>query len=84
MERDEAAMRDLLSEDDRTEAGNYSGQSESVNSFHEALDLLDKYPWFRLHPVHVHPEFLDEVFFEVRKRGGEQEETRWREQLKRS
>jgi hypothetical protein len=84
MERNEAAIYDLLSESDRTEVENYSGQSESVSSFHDALDLIDKYPWCRLHPVHVHPEFLDEVLSEVRKRGGEQEETRWRQRLKHS
>lgn len=84
MKQNEAAIYDLLSENDRSEAGNYSGQSVSVSSFQEALDLLDKYPWFRLHPVHVHPEFLDEVLSEVRTRGGEQEETRWREWLKHS
>jgi hypothetical protein len=76
MERSEAAIEDLLSEEDRRETRNYFERTECVNSFHEALHLLDKYPWFRLHPLYVHPEFLDAVLFEVGTRGGAQQATR--------
>ena len=34
-----------------------SGESEWVNSWASALGLLDRYPWHRLHPLFVHPEF---------------------------
>lgn len=82
MERNESAIHDLLSEEDRSETGNYFVRTECVNSFHEALNLLDKYPWFRLHPLHVHSEFLAAVLFEVGTRGGAQQVARWRQQLK--
>lgn len=36
--------------------------SQIVNSWERALSLLDKYPWQRLYPVLVHPEFRKEVF----------------------
>src|SRR5208282_2757906 len=65
VERNETALYDLLSEEDRSEIGGYFAQTGYVYSFHEALDLLDKYPWFRLYPVQVHPEFLDAVLLDV-------------------
>jgi hypothetical protein len=32
-----------------------------VESWDEALQLMDRYPWARLHPVQVHPAFLEHV-----------------------
>ena len=32
-----------------------------VGSWDEALQLMDRYPWARLHPVQVHPAFLERV-----------------------
>lgn len=84
MGRDESAIYDLLSQEDRSELADYSGQTQCVNSFEDALKFLDQYPWFRLHPVYVHPEFITAVLFQVEKRGGAQEAARWREQLKQS
>jgi hypothetical protein len=80
----ETALYDLLSEDGRDNIGEYFSRTGYVHSFHEALGLLlDRYPeWFRLYPLKVHPEFLDAVLLEVKKRGGPTEETRWRETLK--
>lgn len=83
VERNETALYDLLSEDDRSEVGNTSRRLDSSTPFQEALRLFDRYPWFRLYPLKVHPEFLDTVLLEVRKRGGETAESRWREELKR-
>ena len=34
---------------------------EWVDGWDEALRLMDRYPWARLHPVAVHPEFVDRV-----------------------
>jgi hypothetical protein len=34
---------------------------EWVASWDEALRLMDRYPWARLHPVAVHPEFVERV-----------------------
>jgi hypothetical protein len=33
------------------------GETKVVSSWPEALQLLDQYPWHRLYPVLVHPEF---------------------------
>lgn len=79
-ERNEVAIYDLLSEEDRSGfiACERSGY---VSSFDEALRLLDHYRWFRLYPLEVHPDFLDHVLLEVTKRGGESQCTHWREQL---
>jgi hypothetical protein len=60
----------------------YYENSAYLPSLQEALKLLDKYPWFSLYPVEVHPEFFDTILSEVRQRGGEKEEFRWRETLK--
>ena len=84
MGRDEEAIYDLLLEEDRGKIGNYFARTECVKSFPEALNLLDKYPWFRLQRLYVHPEFLDAILLEVGIRGGVQQEARWREQLKQS
>jgi hypothetical protein len=37
----------------------------------DAGGLLDKYPWFSLHPVDLHPEFFTGVLSEVTKRDTE-------------
>jgi TPR repeat protein len=84
IDRDERALYDLLSKEDRSEIANYFASTEYAQSFDEALKLLDKYPWFRLYPVYVHPEFVNAVLFEVGNRGGAEETTRWRDQLRRS
>ncbi len=36
--------------------------SDVVNSFSEALGLLDEYPWHKLYPVEVHPDFRSQVY----------------------
>jgi hypothetical protein len=80
VERNETALYDLLSDEDRNGI-EFASQTGYVRSFQEALSLLDKYPWFRLHPTLVNPEFLDSVLLEVKKRGGVVDETRWRREL---
>jgi hypothetical protein len=80
---DETTLDDLLSEVDRNGI-DFVAQTGYLHSFNEALPLLDRYPWFSLCPLKVHPEFLDAVLLEVRKRGGPTEETRWRERLKKA
>jgi hypothetical protein len=83
IERNEIALYDLLSKEDRGKTGDYFARTGYVQSFPEALSLLDRYPWFRLYPVRVHSEFLEAVLLEVRKRGGKTAETHWRERLTR-
>ena len=49
-----------------------------VESWEEALRLLDQYPWVRLHPMAVHTEFVERVSAAVAERlaghGGRQME----------
>ena len=41
---------------------------EWVASWEEGLQLMDRYPWARLHPVAVHPEFVERVRVAVEER----------------
>jgi hypothetical protein len=77
LEKNEAAMADLLSEEDLADfaSGDFHSRSAFVSSFDEALRLIDQYPWHRLWPTKVHSEFYDSVLAAVRKRGGDVE--RW-------
>lgn len=44
------------------------GVNDVVNSWPDALVILDKYPWHRLVPLMVHPEFRVLVFNEYKTR----------------
>ena len=76
----ESALYDLLPDEDRGEPGDYIQRTDYVPSFEEALKLLDRYPWAKLYPLQVHPEFLEAVLKGVRKRP-RREVTRWKETL---
>ena len=41
---------------------------EWVDGWEAALGLLDRYPWARLHPVEVHPEFRERMRVAVEER----------------
>lgn len=43
-------------------------QSRWVEKLSDALAELDRYPWAKLYPLVLHPEFRAEVLAEVRKR----------------
>src|SRR6266480_5902906 len=43
-------------------------KSPVVNSWDSAVALLDQYPWPRLFPLMVHPEFSERIWYEVRDR----------------
>lgn len=49
--------------------------SQTVASWAEALALLDSYPWHRLYPLQVHPEFSRAVFDAVKLRYGVAEDS---------
>lgn len=51
--------------------------SQTATSWSEALALLDSYPWHRLFPLQVHPEFLGVVFDAVKVRYGDAEDSVW-------
>lgn len=48
--------------------GEYEGRDESdwVDSWEAALALFDKYPWHKLYPLFVHPEFQKLLWIAVR------------------
>jgi hypothetical protein len=50
--------------------------SDWVNSWSEAVELLDKYPWVMLSGQSVHPEFRERVWDEVLRRLEAQPESR--------
>jgi hypothetical protein len=39
-----------------------------VEGWEAGLGLMDRYPWARLHPVALHPEFLERVRVAVEER----------------
>jgi hypothetical protein len=41
---------------------------EWVGSWEKGIRLMDRYPWARLHPVAVHPEFVERVRVAVEER----------------
>ena len=78
--RDEETMRDFLHEEDQ-EGLVFSEEFPAVDTLPAALQIMDRYPWHRLTPLVVHPEDLDAVMGEVRRRGGETEVERWQFRL---
>lgn len=59
-ERNETAVFDMLSEEDQ-EGLQPCDRSGSVDSLAAALRLIDRYPWHRLFPLEVHPDFREEI-----------------------
>ena len=82
VKRNEAALGDLLSEEDA--AGmSLSGELGTLLTFDEALRTLGRYPWHRFYPLHVHPNFVDAVLQEVTTLGGTEHAERWKQILRR-
>jgi len=75
--RDESTLADLPSEEDR-QGVEFRSESEWVDSWQEALNLLHKYPWHRLHALQVHPHFRREIWAAVQNRAArERREDNW-------
>jgi hypothetical protein len=58
--------------------------SARVDSWEAAVKLLDQYPWCKLYPVTIHPEFRQQIWSAVQERlrndgGFGHQLTRWRE-----
>lgn len=81
-ERDETTMSELLDDDDLVGVGDLFSRSSRVDSLDEAFRELDRYPWHRFYPIEVHPDLRVEVLREVRRKGGDTEEKRWKAALK--
>ena len=60
-ERDETTLRDILPEEEQ-EGLEFYERSGYVASLPDALALLDCYPWHKLYPEQVHPEFRQRIF----------------------
>ena len=78
----EIAMWDLLSEEDGP-APPPTPPRAVGSALAEALEALDRYRWFRLLPMRIHPELAAEIEAGVLARGGEKALARWRERLSR-
>lgn len=81
IERNEAAMCDLMDEEDR-EGFIPISRTPYVHSVEEGLQELSSYPWFMLHPVEVHPEFQEKILVEVKRLGSKSDIERWERRLK--
>ena len=75
-------LKESFEDEDLGSLGVLVNTSESVTSLPEALALLDKYPWFRLIPFQVHPEFQVAILREVQERATPEEVASWKERLK--
>jgi hypothetical protein len=58
----------LLDEDDAAGLPTGATPSPWVNTWADAVALLDRYPWAELFPLAVHPEFREQVWTEVKRR----------------
>lgn len=74
---DENTMGDLLDEEDIRGLGSLVGKHGPVSSLPEALALLDKYQWYRLAPLQIHPEFRSAIQSEVQGRCTPEELAFW-------
>jgi hypothetical protein len=74
----EAALSDLIGEEPTP-----MENQPWVDSWDDALTLLGRFPWPRLHPIAVHHEFVDDVLAAIssHKDGGPTEVRRWRDWL---
>ncbi len=82
IELNETTLYDMLSEEDQRGMGVEDfARTEYAPTCQEALRRIERYQWFRLYPLEVHPEYLDAVLAEVAKNGGLEEVARWRERL---
>jgi hypothetical protein len=68
LEKDEGTMADFLLEEDEDLLPLLYSQSKYVDTWDEALGLLDKCPWPRFVPMEVHPEFCEMVWTAVLER----------------
>ncbi|GIM48014.1 hypothetical protein DNHGIG_35630 [Collibacillus ludicampi] len=67
-ESNESTRFDDLFDEGYASTNPLRNRSEIVNTWEEALKLLDRYPWAQLHPLKVHPEFQWKVWSEVLRR----------------
>lgn len=76
METNEVALYDLLEGEDGFDS-RHAVKHQYAHSFEDAIKLLDKYPWPKLYPMEVHPQFRDAILKAVLERDGSAAERRW-------
>ena len=74
--RDETTLRDMLPEEEQ-EGLKFYERSGYVASLADALALFDCYPWHKLYPEQVHPDFRQKIFEVVVSRFEAEGEDRW-------
>lgn len=67
---DESTMADFLDEEDQIDLVKKYPQ---VDTFEEALQIMNKYPWHKLHVITLHQEYVSIVQSEKQKRSIEEE-----------
>jgi hypothetical protein len=80
--RDETVLADLLDPNDQQGLA-FSGESAPIDTLAAAVQLMDRYPWYRLLPLMLHEEYAAAVIAEVLRRGGPKEAARWKAELSR-
>ena len=78
LDKDEGTMADFLLAEDGDSLPMLHTKSEYVDTWENALALLDRYPWTWFVPKEVHPEFRDLVWSAVQAREPEETEGRKR------
>ena len=63
--RDESTMADFLDEEDQIDLFK---KYPPVETFAEAIQLMNKYPWHELHMITMHPEYAKVIQAEKKKR----------------
>jgi hypothetical protein len=65
--RDESTLADLLSEEDRASI-EFRSESDWVDSWQDALALLNKYRWHMMTARQIHPDFKQQIWVAVQDR----------------
>ncbi len=73
LERDESTMQDFLLDKNAEVSNSLYVRSKYADSWSEALDLLDKYPWTIFVPAEVHPQFRHLVWSAIEERDAKQD-----------
>ncbi|TSI08307.1 PD-(D/E)XK nuclease family protein [Lysinibacillus sp. BW-2-10] len=80
LNRNELTLKESLDED----VSLYLSNSGYVKGFQAGIELLDQYPWTRLHPENINPHFAKDLYKEVTKRISERDRNRlstWKKAL---
>jgi len=81
VKRDESTLKELMDEKD-AEGIEFTSTTGQLQSFADALIVLEQYPWHRLYPMFVHHDFIDPVLAAVMTLGGQKELDRWKQRIK--